>query len=126
MAESGASGALTTKKYGALLIGISSPCAKRGLLYEKHRDHHGDDDSKVLVWQAATEVMNPSVNRDEIDEAYKDDPQSAAAEYGAQFRDDLQSFLDADLLATLTRTSPLELPPRPGIKYFGFVDPSGG
>ena len=41
---------LTAK--GSVLIGISSPYAKRGLLYEKHRDHYGRDDSKVLVWQA--------------------------------------------------------------------------
>lgn len=117
---------LTTKKHGALLIGISSPYAKRGLLYEKHRDHFGHDDSRVLVWQAATEIMHPTVDREEIEAAYRDDPTAAAAEYGAEFRDDLQSFLDADLVQRLTRANPLELPPRPGIKYMGFVDPSGG
>ncbi len=117
---------LTTRKHGALLIGISSPYAKRGLLYEKHRDHFGDDASKVLVWQADTLTMNPAADAAEIAAAYADDPQAAAAEYGAQFRDDLQSFLDADFLATLTRGSPLELPPRAGITYHGFVDPSGG
>ena len=117
---------LTTRRHGALLIGLSSPYAKRGLLYEKHRDHHGDDASRVLVWQADTQTMNPAADADEIAEAYRDDPQAAAAEYGAQFRDDLQTFLDADLLAGLTRGSPAELPPRPGIEYRAFVDPSGG
>jgi hypothetical protein len=117
---------LTTRKRGALLIGISSPYAKRGLLYEKHRDHYGDDESRVLIWQADTLTMNPAADTDEIAAAYADDPQAAAAEFGAQFRDDLQSFLDADLLAKLTRGSPLELPPRAGITYRGFVDPSGG
>lgn len=117
---------LTTRKHGALLIGISSPYAKRGLLYEKHRDHFGDDESRVLIWKADTLTMNPAADAEEIAAAYADDPQAAAAEYGAQFRDDLQSFLDADLLATLTRGSPLELPPRAGITYCGFLDPSGG
>lgn len=117
---------LTTRKHGALLIGISSPYAKRGLLWEKHRDHHGNDASRVLVWQADTFTMNPAADAEEIAEAYRDDPQAAAAEYGALFRDDLQNFLDPDLLATLTRSSPLELPPRAGITYRGFIDPSGG
>mgnify|MGYP003700527073 CR=1 FL=1 len=117
---------LTTKKHGALLIGISSPYAKKGLLYEKYKQHFGDNTSKVLVWQADTQTMNPVVDRDEIEEAYADDPEAAAAEFGAQFRNDIANFLDADLLATLTRHSPLELPPRAGVRYFGFVDPSGG
>lgn len=117
---------LTTRRHGALLIGISSPYAKRGLLYEKYRRHHGDDETRVLVWQACTATMNPAVDLEEIEEAYRDDPASAAAEFGAEFRDDLQGFLDADLLADLTRSSPLELPPRLGIRYHAFVDPSGG
>lgn len=117
---------LTTRRHGALLIGLSSPYARRGLLYEKHRDHHGEDASRVLVWQADTATMNPAVDQSEIEEAYRDDPQAAAAEYGANFRDDLQSFLDPELLATLARGSPLELPPRQGFRYVAFVDPSGG
>lgn len=117
---------LTTKRHGALLIGISSPYAKKGLLYEKYRRHHGDDASRVLVWQADTATMNPGVDREEIEEAYRDDPEAAAAEFGALFRDDIQNFLDADLVAGLARSSPPELPPRPGVKYLAFVDPSGG
>ncbi len=117
---------LTTKRHGALMIGISSPYAKKGLLYEKHRAHFGHDDSRILVWQADTQTMNPAVDREEIDEAYRDDPTAAAAEYGALFRDDISNFLDADLLATLTRDQPLELPPRDGIRYVAFTDPSGG
>ena len=117
---------LTTKKHGALLIGISSPYAKRGLLYEKWKEHFGHDDSNVLVWHADTATMNPEVDQLEIDQAYKDDPASASSEYGAQFRDDIANFLDSDLIAKLTRTSPLEIPPKLGINYFAFIDSSGG
>jgi hypothetical protein len=115
---------LTAK--GSVLIGISSPYAKKGLLYEKHRDHFGRDGSRVLVWQADTATMNRAADREEIEQAYEDDPQAAAAEFGAQFRDDLSTFLDADLLAQLVRRWPLELPPHGGTKYYGFTDPSGG
>ncbi len=117
---------LLTRKRGALLIGISSPYARKGLLYERFHAHWGRDDSHVLVWQADTLTMNPEADPEEIDEAYRDDPVAAASEYGAQFRDDLSDFLDADLIASLTRTSPLELPPREGVRYVAFIDPSGG
>ena len=117
---------LTTRKRGALLIGLSSPYAKRGVLWERFRDHHGNDDSRVLVWRADTATMNPDVDPAEIEAAYRDDPTGAPAEYGALFRDDVASFLDAELLEPLTRSSPLELPPRDGLVYRAFVDPSGG
>lgn len=117
---------LTTKSHGALLIGLSSPYARKGLLWERFRDHHGEDDSRILVWRADTRTMNPDVDLEAIEEAYADDPVAARSEFGAEFRQDLESFLDPELLASLTRSSPLELPPRTGVKYFGFVDPSGG
>ncbi len=117
---------LTTKKHGALLIGISSPYSKKGLLYEKYKENFGNNESEVFVWQADSLTMNPELDQKEIDQAYKDDPASASAEYGGLFRDDIQNFLDPELLATLTRQSPLEIPPREGIHYFGFADPSGG
>ena len=59
---------------GALLFGISSPYARRGLLYKKYKKHFGVDGSKVLVWQASTETMNPQVDATVIAEAYADDP----------------------------------------------------
>lgn len=119
-------GMLTTRKAGALLIGISSPYAKRGLLWERYRDHHGRDDSSILVWQADTLTMNPAADPAEIEDAYRDDPEAAAAEYGAQFRSDVSAFLDAALVEGLARSEPLEIPPQPGIRYSAFCDPSGG
>ena len=110
----------------ALLISLSSPYARRGVLYEAHRRHFGQEGSPVLVWQADTQTMNPTVPESVIERAYADDPARAAAEYGAEFRSDIETFLDADLLAGLTRAEPRELPPRPDVPYTGFVDPSGG
>ena len=37
---------------GALLLGISSPYARMGVLWEAHRDHYGKDGDPVLFWQA--------------------------------------------------------------------------
>jgi hypothetical protein len=116
---------------GAVMIGLSSPHAKRGLLYQKARDHFGRDDSPVLVWSADTVTMNPRIDIAEIEERFRDDPEAARSEYGVPgegiyFRDDLAQFLDMDLLVGLARLSPLEVSPLDGIQYRAFVDPSGG
>jgi hypothetical protein len=110
----------------SLLIGLSSPYAKRGLLFEKHRDHYGRDDSGVLVWQADTATMNPQVNRAEIEQAYRDDPLSAAAEYGAQFRSDLETYVSAEVIRNCVDVGVYERLPIPRTRYFAFVDPAGG
>ncbi len=109
-----------------LLLCLSSPHSRTGELYRAFRKHHGRDDSNVLVWQAATRVMNPSVPQSEIDRAYEDDPQRAAAEFGAEFRSDVEAFLTLEALDAVTVPGRLELPPVPGVRYRAFTDPSGG
>ena len=71
--------------------------------------------------------MNPSYPREIIDAAYEADPSSAAAEYGAQFRTDVETFVSREVVEAATVTGRFELPPVPGISsYVGFCDPSGG
>jgi len=111
---------------GAMLLGISSPYARRGELWSAYQRHFGDDTSPVLVWQAASQLMNPSLPKDFIDREYEKDPVSAAAEYGAQFRTDVSGFLNPDWLESAVVTSRHEFPPQPNTKYFAFADPSGG
>lgn len=111
----------------AVLIGIGSPYRRRGILFEAHRDHFGRDDSDVLVVRADSRTMNPSLRESVIARAYERDPQAAAAEYGAEFRSDLQGFLDEDWLSrAIDLDRPPELPPRADLNYLAFVDPSGG
>jgi hypothetical protein len=79
---------------GGPLIVISSPYAKRGQLYNTFRRHYGPDgDPRILVVHAPSRTMNPSLSRGVVDRAYEDDAESAAAEYGAQFRSDLEQFI---------------------------------
>lgn len=113
--------ALTTIP-NALLIGLSSPYARRGVLWDMYNRHYGRD-SDVLVVQAHSRTMNPSLPQSVVDRAYADDPVSAAAEYGAVFRPDVEGFLRAEWIAVAHRH---ELPPVFGTSYFAFVDPSGG
>jgi hypothetical protein len=110
---------------GALLLGMSSPYARRGVLWEQYRKHYGQDGDPVLVWRADTRTMNPTVAEHLIADAYADDEASAAAEYGAEFRRDVESFVDRDAVAACVIPGRAELP-RMDTTHVGFCDPSGG
>jgi hypothetical protein len=111
---------------GAMLLCASSPYARRGALWDAHRRHYGKDNDPVLVWQAPTLTMNPSVPKRIIDEAYERDPISAAAEYGAQFRTDVEAFLGREAVDACIPDNIRERPRASGTSYTAFVDPSGG
>ena len=111
---------------GAMLLMASSPYAKRGELYNAFHRHYGKDDARVLVWKASTQEMNPRVDKRIIEEAYESDPESARAEFGGEFRDDLADYISRETVDAVTMQDRHELPPEPGVTYSAFVDPSGG
>lgn len=111
---------------GSMLLIASSPYRKAGVLYNVFARHFGKDDARTLVWRAATLEMNPSLSPAVIEEAYADDPASAASEYGAQFRDDINDFVSRDVVEACVIRGRGELLPARGITYRAFVDPSGG
>lgn len=111
---------------GGMLIGISSPYAQRGLLFTKHRDHFGQDDPDVLVVQAGTMVFNPTIDPTVIAQAHRDDPESAAAEWEAQFRGDLSTFVDRAVVEACVEPGVKERPYDRRFTYTAFCDPSGG
>jgi hypothetical protein len=61
-----------------------------------------------------------------IDEATERDPASAAAEYGAQFRTDVESFVNREAVEACVSVGVRERPPVSGVTYSAFVDPGGG
>lgn len=111
---------------GAMLIAISSPYARRGQLWENYRRHFAQDGDPVLVWQAPTTAMNPRVDPQVIADAYAADEPAAAAEYGAEFRRDIESFVSREAVDAVVVPGRRELPPMRGMEYVAFVDPSGG
>jgi hypothetical protein len=112
---------------GAMLIGISSPYARKGLLWKKHKKHYGQP-GNVLVVQAPTWRMNPTIKRDGdfLTEAFADDPASAAAEYGGEFRKDVEAFITLEAVEACVEAGVRERGPVGGIAYTAFTDPSGG
>ncbi|MEH6950709.1 hypothetical protein V4R08_05090 [Nitrobacter sp. NHB1] len=110
----------------AMLLCASSPYAKRGALYEAHKAHFGKDHDSVLVVQADTATINPIVDAKIIADAYEADPASAAAEFGAQFRNDIESFVSIEAVNACVSRGIYERPYDPAKSYLAFVDPSGG
>jgi hypothetical protein len=55
--------------------------------------------------------MNPSVPQRIIDEATERDPASAAAKYGAQFRTDVESFVNREAVEACVSRGVRERPP---------------
>lgn len=111
---------------GALLLCASSPYAPRGELWRAFKAHYGRDRDPVLVWRAPTRTMNPAVPQRVIDEAYERDPASAAAEFGGEFRTDVEAFLTVEAIDAVVALERRELPPVEGVRYVAFTDPSGG
>lgn len=109
----------------ALMLCGSSPYARRGTVYQAFERHYGKD-GPVLVWKAPTRRMNPTVAQSVIDEAYEADPASAAAEYGAEFRCDLEAFVSRDVVNSCTDLGVHERAPISNVQYAAFCDPSGG
>ena len=109
-----------------MLLCASSPYARRGALWDAHRKHFGRDGDAVLVWRAATRTMNPTVSQRVIDDAMERDPASAAAEYLAEFRSDIEGFVNREVVEACVAPGMYERPPQPGLRYAAFVDPSGG
>jgi len=110
---------------GGLLIGISSPWAKRGVMYEQYKRHYGQD-SDTLVVKGATTQFNPTLDVRVIEEALAEDPEAAKTEWLGEWRDGISSYVDRSVVDGCTRDFPLIVPQQSGHRYSAFVDPSGG
>jgi hypothetical protein len=110
----------------AMMLKASSPYARRGDLYDDYKRYFGQDDSPVLVWKASTRDMNPTVSERFIAAAYERDAAHAAAEYGAEFRSDIESFVSRDAVEACVVQGRYEIPPMANVAYWAFTDPSGG
>ena len=83
-------------------------------------------DPRILVAQGASRELNPSLPQSVVDRAMDRDPASAGAEYLAQFRTDIESFVNREAVEACVEIGCFERPPLSRFSYTGFVDPSGG
>src|SRR4029077_732228 len=99
--------------------------ARKGVLFDAHRKHYGQDGDPILVWQADTRSMNATVPQSYIDQHLADDPVRAAAEYGAIFRSDLEGYIAREVVQACVADYHEILPTREH-NYRAFVDPASG
>ncbi len=111
---------------GSMLLIASSPYRKAGVLWDAYKRHFGHDDSPMLVWKGTSLEMNPSLDPAVVERAREEDPDSARAEYDAEFRDDISGFVNREVVAACIVQGRFELAPAPTMQYRAFVDPSGG
>jgi hypothetical protein len=112
---------------GGPLICISSPYARRGELFAAYkRDFGPNGDPAILVAKAASRTMNPSLSEKVVARAYERDAAVASAEYGGEFRTDVESFISSDVVDAAIVPCRYELPFIDGVSYIAFVDPAGG
>jgi len=111
---------------GAMLLCASSPYAQSGAVFDAFRRYHGRDDAAVLVWRAPTRTMNPTYSQAIIDAALERDPAWATAEYLAEFRTDVETFIAREAVEACIERGVYERAPVLEVRYFAFTDPSGG
>lgn len=112
---------------GGPLFVISSPYAKRGELYGTFkRDFGPQGDPIVLVAKGPSKTFNSTLSDRVIARAYERDAAAASAEYGGEFRNDVQAFIDRDVVEACVSRGIYEREPQRGVEYLAFVDPSGG
>jgi hypothetical protein len=106
-----------------LLLVISSPHRKMGLLYSGYQRYFGNDsDDRGLYIQASSRDLNPSLDEADIAEQIAADPEGARSEYEAVFRADISGYLSDELIdAALAKGTPGR---RDGMR--AFCDMSGG
>lgn len=112
---------------GSLQLAISSPYIQKGVLWESWKKWWGkSEEGSPLIWKMDSLTMNPTLNKKKIDQAFIDDPEAAAAEWGGRWREDIKSLIPPELVRKAVVERRFELPKMKGVEYSAAIDPSGG
>jgi hypothetical protein len=80
----------------------------------------------VLVVRAPSQVFNPTIPDEEIEDALARDPAKNRAEYLSEWRDDIASYLPRELIDAAVDRGVLVRPRETGKHYHAFVDAASG
>ena len=112
---------------GGPLVIISSPYAKRGVVFEIHaRDYGEKGDPRILVAQGASRDFNESLPQRVVDDAMEKDAAAASSEYLGLFRTDISALIDRETIEACVSRGVSVRAPLAQFSYVGGVDPSGG
>jgi hypothetical protein len=111
---------------GGLMIMASSVHRKRGYMYRKFKELHGNNEAEDICWLAPSRVMNPLLPEKIVTKAMASDPQRARAEFGSQWRDDVSDFIPREVVEAATDYGVQKRSPLPRVQYVAFTDAAGG
>jgi hypothetical protein len=103
------------------LIKISTPYRKDGVLW---RDYQQREELDFLVWQISTAEMNPTISLDFLYKETQRDPGSFRREYLAQFTDQIEGWIQPEILDQCVTKSYTERPPVGSAIHAAAVDPA--
>jgi hypothetical protein len=73
---------------------------------------------------ASSRTFNPTLKQSTVDRA--DERAAASAEYGGEFRSDVEAFVSREVIEAAIESGVHERGRIEAVRYFGFVGPSGG
>ena len=76
--------------------------------------------------KGSTTDLNPRIRRGVIDKAYEEDPDAAAAEYGAEFREPQTAYITREIVERCIERGTGPRVRVRGVKYSAHVDPATG
>jgi hypothetical protein len=103
------------------LIKISTPFGKRGTLWTEFQRRAS---LPFPVFQVATVKMNPTIKPAELEMHRERDESKYRREFMAEFSEDINAWIDAEILYRCVVPGRKELPPEPGVFYFAAIDPA--
>jgi hypothetical protein len=109
----------------SLLCVVSSPYARRGVLFDAWQKYGDGHDPEVVVVQAPTLDLNPRFDRRAVERALREDPVGAATEYLARWRDDVAGYVGEGVVARSVDAVAARAP-EPGVAYVAHLDAAGG
>jgi len=108
------------------LIATSTKYKPSGWAYQTWKKHFGKDASKILVWDAPSRVMNPTLSEQDIESEISEDPAAARAEYENLWREDIEDYLPRSAIEACVIPGRKQLLKQAHTIYAAFADVSGG
>lgn len=115
------------KQFGkfAMLIKLSSPGIKQGVLYNEYKmDRAGTLPESYAVFKAPSWMMNTILPKEEFIEEWQLDQDGFDTEYRSNFADSLSNFMSPELVELARQTGIKFVPPldNKDTKYFAAID----
>jgi hypothetical protein len=103
------------------LVKISTPHAKRGVVWDEFRRR---GELPYAVWQVSTTDMNPNVSREMLEHERERNLEQYKREYSAEFVENVVSWIDSEVLDPCIVPGRTELPRVNNGTYVAAVDPA--